>query len=282
MQKRRFQSLTLVTGLTLKLLTIAAVLVVVGTFNGTLEWDIFGPDLEAILWGVFGSCLSLAGIGVAMTLVLGIRNLVRSFSWFEERTASRPIRPDRTPKYYRKVVAAIFGALALLILSLSAANHQILKHRSAVFKRLAAERSETVIPRLEKVVEDAKTKDINLMIEIDRTLSALTSLSLVNDAYVYREDLNDATILRHYSPRNWTHRPDHETSRRFHRSVIIRERERMIKACLSGDPDSLDILNEAYLWEWYTLVRDSNNQTIGLIRMIGNPRENYREYPLGS
>ena len=52
-------------------------LVVLGIFNAALNWDIFGPRLEAFLYGVFGSCMSLAAFGVAMTVILALQESVR-------------------------------------------------------------------------------------------------------------------------------------------------------------------------------------------------------------
>ena len=65
--KSKVRLLNLIVSFTLILLTIGATLVVLGIFNQALRWDIFGPRLEALLYGVFGSCMALAGFGVVMT-----------------------------------------------------------------------------------------------------------------------------------------------------------------------------------------------------------------------
>ena len=56
-------STTVVT--TLGLLGLGAFLVVLGIFDQALDWDIFSPRLEKVLWGIFGSSVALAALGLA-------------------------------------------------------------------------------------------------------------------------------------------------------------------------------------------------------------------------
>ena len=96
--KRRIRMLTLVVHATALLLALAAALVVVGIFNEALDWDLFGPKLEAILTGVFGGSIALASAGVALTVVLGIQEIVRAFRALPKAGARTRRRPRRKPR----------------------------------------------------------------------------------------------------------------------------------------------------------------------------------------
>ena len=72
--KSKVRLMSLVVSFTLILLAIGATLVVLGLFNEALHWDIFGPRLEAFLYGLFGSCMALAAFG---TLPFSLRGATR-------------------------------------------------------------------------------------------------------------------------------------------------------------------------------------------------------------
>ncbi len=73
---KRIKLLSLTVAITISLLLIGAVLVVLGIFNSFLNWDIAGPQLEKILYGIFSTSLALGAFGVAITIVLGIQEIV--------------------------------------------------------------------------------------------------------------------------------------------------------------------------------------------------------------
>ena len=93
--KRRIRMLTLVVHATALLLALAAGLVVVGIFNESLDWDLFGPKLEAILYGVFGTGAVVAA--------------------FSLPTVNRLLGPDRANIWAMGVSAAatLVAALAM-------------------------------------------------------------------------------------------------------------------------------------------------------------------------
>jgi hypothetical protein len=68
--------LSLTVWMTVWLLLVGAVLVVLGVFNQQLRWDIFSPQLEAVLYGIFTSSIILSIFGVAIAFVLGIKRIV--------------------------------------------------------------------------------------------------------------------------------------------------------------------------------------------------------------
>ena len=76
--KSKIRLMSLVVSFTLILLTVGAMLVVLGIFNAALSWDIFGPRLEALLYGVFGSCMALAAFCGAMLVTALVYRVSRS------------------------------------------------------------------------------------------------------------------------------------------------------------------------------------------------------------
>ena len=107
--KRRIRMLTLVVHATALLLALAAALVVVGIFNEALDWDLFGPKLEAILTGVFGGSIALASAGVALTVVLGIQEIVRAFRALPKAGGAdeAAAAPEATRGGYARAMAAV-------------------------------------------------------------------------------------------------------------------------------------------------------------------------------
>src|SRR5438046_1024829 len=98
--KSKVRLLNFVVSFTLILLTVGAILVVLGIFNEGLKGNIFGPRLQAVLYGVFGSCMALAAFGVAMTVIIAIQESVKDFKRFvQSRTNQEEIRDATKPAY---------------------------------------------------------------------------------------------------------------------------------------------------------------------------------------
>src|SRR5215467_2525403 len=104
--------LSLVVRATVLLLTGSAVLVVLGIFNASLHWDIFSPEAEKVLYGIFGSFVALGVFGALISLVLGIQEVVTSFRRLVDRThpesATAPVEARR-----RSYVAAMAALLVV-------------------------------------------------------------------------------------------------------------------------------------------------------------------------
>jgi hypothetical protein len=118
---------------TLILLFAGSFLILLGIFNGILGWDIFGPKVEQALYAVFWSCVALACSGIAVTAVLGIREIAESATAVAEKMTSF----HRRRFSVRKI---LFGAgmilcvITLSIAGLSYTNARVEQHRTAVFK----------------------------------------------------------------------------------------------------------------------------------------------------
>ena len=99
--RSRFKLLSLTVGATVVLLMAGAFLVVLGIFDDYLNWDIFSPQVEKFLYGVFGSCVALGGFGAAISIVLGMQEIVKALRRMIE--AARPERPS--PSRRRRAAA---------------------------------------------------------------------------------------------------------------------------------------------------------------------------------
>ncbi len=78
---------------TLALLAASAMLVVLGICNAIMDWDLFGPVIEKVLYSVFASCLALAAFGVAMVSVLSSREIIRDFRAYVLLRSGEPPAP---------------------------------------------------------------------------------------------------------------------------------------------------------------------------------------------
>ena len=107
----RMNPLTLAVTATAFLLCAGAFLVVLGIFNETLGWDIFSPRVEAVLWGVFFSSVTLGCFGATLSAVLGIHRIAASI-----RALGPGMSGPESPR--RKYVARLLWISVLMALSL--------------------------------------------------------------------------------------------------------------------------------------------------------------------
>lgn len=278
--KRRIRMLTLVVHATALLLALAAALVVVGIFNEALDWDLFGPKLEAILTGVFGGSIALASAGVALTVVLGIQEIVRAFRALPKAPGAdeADAAPEATRWGYARAMAWILVGFAVLIGALALANGRVLAHRTATFKRIAAEQVGNFEPKLAARVaalgappRSAVDKELYDLI---RTLDGLT---FVERSTLYVPDPEDPAALWGYTA--WR---DYKTEDGFARFFVAKDFEKALAAALRGDGAGLDRLNAEKNFTAYRTLRGADGKPVGVLRIDGNPRENFREYRLGS
>lgn len=148
--KSPIKLLSLVVRATVLLLTGSAVLVVLSIFNASLHWDIFSPAAEKVLYGIFGSFVALGGFGAAISLVLGIHEVVTSFRRLVDRAhpESAPAAVEAPRKSYLVALAAVLVVLVLTISGFGLANRRITAHRIEVFKLIAQDQMQQLDPRL--------------------------------------------------------------------------------------------------------------------------------------
>jgi hypothetical protein len=278
--KTKVRLLPLIAGATLTLLTLAGILVVVGVFNESLNWDLFGPTAEAALYGVFGSCIALAGVGVAMTLVLGTQEIVKAFRSLQHQRspgAADPV-PEASRGAYAKYMLGAILFLAVMVLSLTVVNHGVQKHRSGVFKRLAKEQMAHFQPKLSRLLaplsvppRDGVSNDLHDLIK------TLNDLSFISATTLYLPDPGDPSAMWSYTASRQQKDP-----KGFVRFFVAKDFEQAMSKGLSLDDGPLTMLNAQTGFTWYYIVQDENGAPLAVLRIIGNSRENFREYRLGS
>ena len=278
--KRRIRMLTLVVHATALLVALAAGLVVVGIFNESLDWDLFGPKLEAILVGVFGGSIALAAAGVALTVVLGIQEIVRAFRALPKAKGAEDAdaAPEATRWGYARVMAGILAGFAVLVGALALANGRVLAHRTATFKKIAAEQVGNFEPKLAARVAALGAPPRSAVDkELYDLIRTLDGLSFVQRGTLYVPDPEDPAALWGYTA--WR---DYKTEDGFARFFVAKDFEKAMAAALRGESAELDRLNAGKDFTLYRVLRDGTGQPVGVLRIDGNSRENFREYRLGS
>lgn len=275
---KRIRLLTLTVQVTSSLLIAAGALIVVGIFNEAMNWDIFGPKLEAILYGVFGSCVALAAVGVGLTLVLGTQEIVRAFQRVQQSLAREEAAPEPPKSAYARVALYVVLALAVLVTALAGLNHAIQVHRSGVFKKLAREQMEHFDDKLVALIETLKEPPRDhVPFELHDLIRTLDGLSFVRKTTLYVADASDASAMWGYTA--WR---EYRVEDGFARFFIARDFERAMKEGLNGSEAALETQNAEIGFTWYHVVRGRDGRPLAVLRIDGNPRENFREYFLGS
>jgi hypothetical protein len=262
--------------LTVWLLAIGAILVILGIFNQQLSWDIFSPQVETVLYGVFFSCLILSAFGVAITFVLGIKRIVEAVESLQYRgQIDRSLVAPRAQRLtYVGYMMGLLVSFSALVGVLELADYRIQTHRSQVFKQIAAEQTQKfnsrIIPPLSQV--NASTTNI-VPRPLPELLSALGSLSFVQNITLYVANPQDeSTLWRHT---NYQVNSNGEPI--FDRFLAAKEFEEAIAQALEGDPGALQALNQRRDFTWYQLIEEGD-RPLAVLKIDGNPMENFREY----
>lgn len=278
--KRRIRMLTLVVHATALLLALAATLVVVGIFNESLDWDLFGPKLEAILYGVFGGSIALASAGVALTVVLGIQEIVQAFRALPKARGANEAEPapEATRWGYLKAMAAVLAGFAVLIGALAWVDARVQAHRTETFKKIAAEQvgnfETKLAARVAALGAPPRSAVDKELYDLIRTLDGL---SFVQRSTLYVADPEDPAALWGYTA--WR---DYKTEDGFARFFVAKDFEKAMAAALRGESAELDRLNAEKNFTLYRALRGADGHPVGVLRIDGNSRENFREYRLGS
>lgn len=264
--------LTLAVLATSGLLCAGAFLVVLGIFNEALEWDIFSPRVEAVLWGVFFSSVSLGGFGAVLSVVLGIHQIAGSIRDLG------PARPGPGPSRRRYAAAVLWLAVltALVVVLCAAANRLVLVRRIDVFSRMASAQMARLGPKLALQISRLPGPSRGCPPrEVTELLGTLQGLSFVRRVEVYLADPGDDSALWRYSPGSCGGRA--AVPKRF---FTARESEKAIKRALEGDLGPLEELNREREFTRYFPVPAAGTAPRAVLRIEGNPRESFRDYPL--
>lgn len=276
--RTRFNLLTLASGISIGLLLLGALLVVLGIFNAFLEWDIFSPKVEKILYGVFWSCVALAAFGVSTTFVVGIRDAVRSFRSSQGLEGSQGENERKSSSFgqYLKAVGILSILLAFLLGSLSFANSRILLHRTEVYKKLIGEQMDQFGPKLAPLVEAlSEPPRSNVPEKIHAMVETLDNMEIVSRTTLYLPDpVDDASLWGYTSWRAYQEKDG------FARFYVAKDFEIVMAKALHGDLAGLEILNDENEFRWFYIVMSKNDAPVAVLRVDGNKNENFREYSL--
>lgn len=278
-EKVKLLSLTVV--ITIFLLILGATLVVLGIFDESLNWDIFSSQVEAVLSGIFFASVALSIFGVAMTLVLGIQEIVTAISSLQRSREgeNQTVIPEAPKSIYLLYIAGIFAIFSAIIGSLSFVNHRITIHRTKVFKRIAAEQIQNLQNKfVQQISQITASPNKNVPKTLDDLIKNVQKLSFVNSMILYLPDTNDDTVIWSYSSETIY---DKKENRKLERLFVAKEYEKAIQAAFQGKPELLKVINDRTKFKWYYVVKNENNQPIAVLRVNGNPYENFREYKLG-
>jgi len=276
--KSRIRLLNLVVFFTLILLTIGATLVVLGIFNEALNWDIFGPKLEAILYGLFGSCMALSGFGVAMTVILALQESVKDFKKFVRvRTKDAEI-PDASTQTYATRMMTVVAIMVVLVVICAGINHLVLTQRCAVFKRLASEQVGRFEKHLVTLVEPFSVPPSHAVPhDLYDVIKTLDNLEFVIRTTIYLPDPDEPTAMWGYTA--W--RNVYSNADGFARFYVAKDFERAMRSAVDGNPAPLEEINDRNEFIWYKLLKTSDGDDKAIVRIDGNSHQSFREYKLG-
>ncbi len=276
LKKVKLLSLTVV--ITIFLLILGATLVVLGIFDEILNWDIFSDRVENVLQGIFFASVALSMFGVAITLVLGIQEIVTAITSLQRsrEAGNQTVKPEAPKSIYLLYIVGIFATFTAVISSLSFVNYRITVHRTKVFKRIAAEQIQNLQNKfVQQISQIIASPQKNVPETLNDLIKNVYKLSFVDRIILYLPDRIDSTVIWKYSS-NIIYRKKEE--RKLGRLFVAKEYEKAIQAAFQGKPELLKVINNRTKFQWYYVVKDQNNQPIAVLRIDGNPRENFREY----
>lgn len=275
--KSKVRLLSLVVSFTLILLTIGAILVVLGIFNETLNWDIFGPKLEAFLYGVFGSCMALAGFGVAMAVIISMQESVRDFKKFVQTRTNQEEIPDATKRTYAARMLGVVAVMAVLVGLCALIDHIVLTQRCKVFKRLVSEQVGNFQPKIVGIVGAfAAPPRSDVPRDLYDVVKTLDDLDFINRTTLYIPDPAETSAMWGYTA--WR---DYTNADGFARFFVAKDFEKAMRRAVDGSTADLDQINARNEFIWYKALSGEDGKAEAVVRIDGNSRQSFREYRLG-
>jgi len=275
--KSKVRLLSLVVSFTLVLLTIGAALVVLGIFNEALKWDIFGPKLEAVLYGVFGSCMALAGFGVAMTIIIAMQESVRDFKKFVQARMNQEETPDAPRRTYAIRMVAVVAIMAILIALCALINHVVLRQRCNVFKRLAGEQISNFQNKIAGIVSTFPAPpQSHVPRDLYDVVKTIDNLDFITRTTLYIPDPTEEAAMWGFTA--WR---DYTNADGFARFYVAKDFEKAMRKAVDGNPEDLNQINTRNEFIWYKVLTNASGKPKGVVRIDGNSRQSFREYSLG-
>jgi hypothetical protein len=259
-------------------LAIAATLVVLGVFNQQLRWDIFSPQIESLLYGVFFSALLLSLFGVAIAFVLSLKRIVDAVEGLERKgRLDESSIPNPRSITYVGYMLGLLTAFAALIGGLGMIDHQVQVHRSQVFKRIANEQMQKLGKKFAPPLRELRQAPIRATATpppLPEVMTALRELPFVQEAALYIPDAGDRTALWRYS----SYFSGSKEENGFQRLIAVKTFEEAIQKALNGNPQELESLNRAVNLESYHIIKDPQGKPLAVLKINGNSAEDFRDY----
>jgi hypothetical protein len=245
---------------------MGAVLVVLGIFNAGLRWDIFGPRLQAVLYGVFASCMALAGFGVAMTFIIAVQESVKDFKKFVQSRTNQEETRDATRPAYLVRMAGVVLLMGLLVGFCALANHFVLSERCRVFKRLAREQVGNFEGKIAGTVQTFSAPPTNnVSPDLYDVLKTLRDLEFIGQATLYVPDPVETSLLWSFHAR-WE---GYTNTYGFTRFYVAKDFERAIQNAFAGSAADLERLNSKNEFVWYAPLSGSDRNIRAVVRIDG-------------
>lgn len=276
--RSQMKLLSLTVRATVILLTVGAVLVVLGIFDDFLEWDIFSPELEKLLMGVFGASVALGAFGAAICMVLGIQEVVHAFRRLVARDDPAEVRVAEAPRRtYTLALAAVLLLLIGTVTALGAVNRRVEARRLDVFKLIARDQMAQLGSHLMAEVARIPAPCATCATPALRDLvSTLDGLSFCDSVVLYLPDPGNETVLWRYPPReDFRHSSEPAEMERF---FIAKDDDRAVNLALRGDTAWIDQKNAGPGFVWYQVIRDGQAKPRAVLEIWGNQNESFREY----
>jgi hypothetical protein len=280
--RSQIKLLSLTVRATVVLLTIGAFLVVLGLFDGYLGWDIFSPETEKVLYGLFASCVAVGAFGAAISIVLGIQEVVRAFRKLAERSepsaVTGAVTSEATRRTYTVALAAVLVLLIITVSTFAAVNRRVEARRLTVFKLIAQNQMAQLGPHLSAEIAVISTPcEACGTPGLRQFFRTLDGLSFAQSATLYLADPADETVLWRY-PGPGCSTCGSDEGPRFERFFIARDDDRAIKLALQGDTAWIDQKNGGPGFIWYQVIRDGQGKNRAVLQIWGNESESFRDY----
>lgn len=275
--RSQIKLLSLTVRATVVLLTVGAFLVVLGIFDGYLGWDIFSPEAEKFLYGLFASSVALGGFGAAICIVLGIQEVVRAFRKLVEKSEPEAVTVEATRRTYTVALATVLVLLIVTVSALAAVNRRVEARRLKVFKLIAQDQMAQLGPHLSaelaRIPAPCETCGTPGLQQFFRTMGGL---SFASSSTLYVADPVDETVLWRYpSTESCTSCGDKPGFERF---FIARDDDRAVKLALQGDTAWIDQKNAGPGFIWHQVIRDGQGKNRAVLQIWGNDNESFRDY----
>jgi hypothetical protein len=251
---------------------------VLGIFDEHLGWDLFSPEFEKVLYGLFFTCLALGGFGAAISIVLGVQEVVKSLRRMIEAASPSAAEPARevSRRGYVAVLAALLILLATTVGAFNSANRRVEDKRLATFKLIVRDQMRQLGPHLEdevaKIPAPCADCGTTTLWELHRTLK---ELSFCDFSILFMADPTNEMVLWRY-PADETREEGKPPG--FERLFIASDLDRAIKQALSGDTAWIDQMNADLAFTWQQVIRDRQGKVRAVLKIYGDPSESYRDY----